>query len=187
MAKRSGQKPTYYLDANVLIDLIEHPADQEPARTVASLLDDGDRGRVNLVTSTLTIIEVWKAKRELDKDTLDPEVEKTINNLWHPDSSPIQLVDCSELIVREAQVMLRKGIARGWTKTKGFDAVHLVTAAREKVDEFFTSEHAMYKWGEVLGLPVCPAHRDPEDVAHEAREAAEAAQLQFGIDPPPQS
>lgn len=45
MAKRDISKPTYYLDSCVLIDLIEHPESQEPAKTVAAIMAAADDGK----------------------------------------------------------------------------------------------------------------------------------------------
>lgn len=86
----------------------------------------------------------------------DPKVADQINTLWHPDSSPIQLVTCHERITREALSMYREHWTKdGWSKSKGIDLVHLVTAKREKVDKFLTTEGAMQKWAPVMGFSVC--------------------------------
>lgn len=157
MAKRDISKPTYYIDSCVFIDLIELPPTDERARIIAQVITDAEDEKCNLVTSILTIAEVVYSKHEIDKKTLDPIIEEKIDKLWHPASSPIQLVDVHELIVRDARKWLREGVTRGWTKTRGIDAIHLATAHREFVDEFFTNERAMEKWGLVMGFAVrCP-------------------------------
>ncbi|MCY2953304.1 MAG: PIN domain-containing protein [Planctomycetota bacterium] len=161
MAKRDISKPTYYLDACIFIDLIECPATQEPAKTIAAVIADAEDEKCNLVTSVLTITEVVYAKHEINQKAIDPAIEVKLDHLWHPSGSPIQLVDVHELIVREANRLLRDNLKRGWTKTRGNDAIHLVTAKREFVDEFFTNEKAMEKWGEVLGFKVCAPHSVP--------------------------
>lgn len=158
MARRDVSKPTYYLDSCVLIDLIEHPEDQEPAKTMVAVMTAGDEGKVNLVTSTLTIVEVTYGKQEIARKGLDPAIEQRIEQLWHPASSPIRLIDPHEIIARDALRLLRDNLKRGWTKTRATDAVHLVTAQREFADEFFSNDLAMKKWGEVLGFKVCAPH-----------------------------
>ena len=160
MAKRDISKPTYYLDSCVLIDLIERPDSEEPAKTISAAFAAADDGKINLVTSTLTIVEVTYAKQELERKSLDPIVEQKIEQLWHPASSPIRLVDVHEIIVREALRLLRDNLKRGWTKTRSADAIHLITAKRELADEFWSNDHAMKKWGEVLGFKVCSPHFD---------------------------
>ena len=47
------------------------------------------------------------------------------------------------------------------------DAIHLVTARREFVDEFITTDRAMEKWAEVLGFKVCAPHYENP---HESRQ-----------------
>lgn len=109
----------------------------------------------------ITIVEVTFAKQELDRHALDSAVEEKLERLWHPDGSPIRLVDVHEIIAREAARLLRDNLKRGWTKTRAADAIHLATARREFADEFLTNEHAMLKWGPVLGFKVCPPHFEP--------------------------
>lgn len=163
MAKNDASKPTYYLDSCVLIDLIEHPASEEPAKTIYSIIADAEKGRFDLVTSTLTMAEVWYVKAEVDKHAIDPEVEKKINQLWHPISSPIRIVEVHEGITRDALRLLRDSIFKGWGKTKGVDAVHLITAHREGATEFFTSgERAMRKWESSFGFKICRPHYEPD-------------------------
>jgi predicted nucleic acid-binding protein len=160
MGMASSRKLKCYLDACVLIDLIEHPIDQEPAKTIAAMLADAEDGRISLVTSTITIPEVTWAKTELDNKAIDSEVQKKIDRLWNPASSSIALVEVHELIAREALALLRGGIERGWCKTKALDGIHLATAKRENVDELITTEHAMKKWADLLGFKVCSPHRE---------------------------
>ena len=157
MAKRNGGRPIYYIEAKSLIDLIEHPADVEPARSVVAVITAATDREITLVTSVLTIAEVYKAKHEANGH-VDPAVQERIDQLWHPDGSPIELVEVSELIAREANVLLRRGLENGWAKTKGADAIHIATALHERADKFVTNEQAMKKWGDLLGYKVCPAH-----------------------------
>ena len=89
-------------------------------------------------------------------------MEAKIARLWHPASSPIRLVDVHELICRDTVKLLRSGIEKGWARTKGVDGIHLVTAQRERVDEFWTSDGGMDKWGPLLGFTVCAPHYDPD-------------------------
>ena len=117
--------------------------------------------RVSLITSTITIAEAWKATEELNNKAISPEVEKKLHRLWHPAASPIELVDVHELIARECGIaLLRTGIEKGWSKTCGNDAIHLVTAKRYKADEFLTNDAGMKKWESILGFKVCAPHYD---------------------------
>ncbi|MEX2387535.1 MAG: PIN domain-containing protein [Phycisphaeraceae bacterium] len=168
-------KPVYYLDACVFIDLIECDEDQEPAKTIIAVLNEADKqsGRFKVVTSYLTVVEVLWAKHEADNHQIDPDVEMKINALWHPDS-PVHLVEVHELIARDAQKLLRDGLKKKWKKTKGNDAIHLITAKREGATEFFTNgEQAMKKWGKLLGFDVCKPHYEPPtEVGPESKESS---------------
>lgn len=167
--------PTYYLDACVFIDLIETPADQEPAKTIAAVLTDAEKGKIKVVTSILTIAEVTHARYEFDRRTLDPEVEKKIAMLWNPASSPVWLVDVHEQVSRDAMKLLRQGVERGWRKTRGADGIHLATAMRERVKKFFTTEHAMKKWGPLCGFEVCPPCHESEETQMELGDMTDGA------------
>ena len=62
-----GFAPLYYVDSCVFIDLIETPADQEPAKTIAAVITDAEQRRVKLITSIVTIAEVWHTKAEIEE------------------------------------------------------------------------------------------------------------------------
>jgi predicted nucleic acid-binding protein len=164
MAKSNERPPRYYLDSSVLIHFIEHVETDELVTILVPIIEDAKKGRFDLVTSTLTIAEVLYGASERKQDgsgVIDPEIERKINLLWHPGTSPIRLVDVHELIAKEAMQLFRSGIPKGWFKTGGCDAIHLVTARHEMVDEFFTTENAAKKWESEVGFTICPPHYDP--------------------------
>ena len=138
------------------------------------MIADAEKNRFKLVTSVITIAEVWHAKAEIDGKAPDPDVERMIASLWHPDASPIWLVDVHEVIVRDAAKLLRQGIQHGWRKTKGVDGVHLVTAKREGVQEFWTTDGAMKKWEPIVGYKVCTPHYEGEEKQLELGEQPES-------------
>ena len=165
----ADETPIYYFDSSVFLDLIEHPEDQEPAKTIAAMIDAASKGHCRIITSLITMVEVLWAKHELDKKKLDAKVENRIMALWHPESSPIKVIEVSEFITRDALSLLREGLKKGWSKSKGVDAVHLITAKREGATEFIATEHAMEKWGKRLGFEVKLPHAvaEPEPVKTE--------------------
>jgi predicted nucleic acid-binding protein len=183
MAKSNSGKPIYYFDACVFIDLIEHPAHEEPAKTIAAIIADAEDGRFEIITSTVTIAEVWHVKAEVDQKAPDEKVELLISRLWNPASSPIQLIDFHEIVAREAAALLRHGIKNGWKGTKGVDGIHLATAKREGADELFTTDPKMPRWKDILGLKyIGPAHYDP---ASRQVDLMEDLLLQGSMPPPP--
>lgn len=150
----------YYIDSCVFLDFIELPTSDPGSVIIANIIEDAEKGRFRLVTSTITLAEVLWAKEESDRKKVDKTVQAKIENLFHPASSPVELIPVHEIIAREAQKLLRGHLHKGWKKTKGVDAIHLVTAKREGVDEFLTTEQAMSKWGKQLGFKVCEPHYD---------------------------
>lgn len=159
-------KPKFYLETAVVLELLEKPKDVEPCRSLWNAFEAAENGECELVSSVLVMTEVLFAKAEADRKAVSPAVQAIMEKLWHPDSSPIRLIEVHELIARDALALVRAHLAKGWQKTKGNDAIHLITAKREKVTELWTTEHAMTKWGDVLGFKVChPHYEKPEDEA----------------------
>ncbi len=154
-------KPKFYLETTVIIELIEQPKEAEICRALWQILEAADERQCEVFTSALTLVEVLFAEKEKKKGEPDPNVADLINTLWHPESSPIQIVPCHEAITRESLSKYREHWGKSsWSKSKGVDLVHLVTARREKVDKFFTTEGAMSKWASVMGFKVCRPELD---------------------------
>lgn len=153
-----------YVDSNVFLDLIELPKNDPKSVVIQSILQDGTKkvGRFKIVTSMITMAEVLYAKREKDGKAIDPSVEETIQMLWHP-SSPVELIDVHELLVKEAVSLYRSHLKDGFSGTKGIDAIHLITAKQQNCREFLSNgpEQTMKKWGEKLGFEVKVPHYEP--------------------------
>src|SRR5687767_3034170 len=95
----SEPKPRRYIDADVLISYIE----DVPARAdiIEGIFEDAAEGRIELVTSLITMVEVRYAESEKRTKKLGKKVTEKIERLWQP-SSPIGLVEESEFVVRGA-------------------------------------------------------------------------------------
>ena len=119
--------------------------------------DKAQSGQCKLISSWLSVAEVCFAAHEKIGKKLDDSVDEKLKHLWHP-ASPLHLIEVHETLVRDAHMLIRKHIEHGWAATRGADAVHLVTAHRESVDQFWCTEHNMNKWAEVLGFEVCEPH-----------------------------
>ena len=78
-----------YLDANVFIAYLANEAGR--ASVVASLLEDAERGRIELLTSVLSVTEVAFVASEHASGDPDAD-ENAIAQLWIAES-PIKLVD----------------------------------------------------------------------------------------------
>ena len=123
-----------YWDACVFLSFIEnHP---ERVKAVRTWLEKAEAGKVVIVTSTLSIVEVAFAKQEKDQRALNPEQEASIDNLWTP-QSPVTLAEFHTPIAFEARRLMRDAMASG-IGLKPADAIHLATCRTLEITEFHT-------------------------------------------------
>ena len=141
-----------YLDSNVLIAYVADETDR--ASVVASLLRDARNEKIELHTSVLSITEVaFVSTDEAGGDPLGSEDE--IDQLWVP-ASPINLVDVSAKITREARAIIRKSKSASVKVVKPADAIHLASATIIGCDRLYTyeSETTRRQWRDLIGLNV---------------------------------
>jgi predicted nucleic acid-binding protein len=114
----------FYWDANVFLSYVN----QLPGRTpdLDALLEQARSRRIEIISSTLTIVEVAFAAEEQLGGPLSPEIEDGIDSLWRA-PSPAKLVEFSTIIARRARELIRLTRERGWS-LKPADAIHLATA-----------------------------------------------------------
>lgn len=125
-----------YLDANVFIAYL---ADEDGrAQVVASLLEDAERGRVEMLTSVLSVTEVAFLSSDNASDDSGAD-EDAIAQLWIPES-PITLVDLSIRIAERARELVRVSRKGNMRRIKPPDAIHLATAEMHECHDFFTYE-----------------------------------------------
>ena len=98
-----------YVDANVLIAYAANEA--ERAGLVQQVLDDARKKRIELHTSVISIAEVAYITTGQASD--DPVVgEDLIDQFWVP-ASPINLVDVSVRVARDARSIIREAKRSG--------------------------------------------------------------------------
>ena len=158
-----------YWDACVFVSLIEGDSARLP--TIQAILDDVDRKKVEIFTSTLSIAEVAFAKVEKDGQILEPSIEAKIDKLWGP-SSPFKMVDTYTTLMHEAKRLMRRvHETDGWS-LKPADAIHLVTAQRVRVRELHTYDDKLYKFADAMQFPISAPRTDsfvfPNDSSPEA-------------------
>jgi predicted nucleic acid-binding protein len=125
--------PRIYCDADVFLSYINGIAERLP--NIEALLEKSGTD-LQIITSSISVVEVAFGKAEQDGKALDAEIEARINALWSPES-PVRLVEFYPMIAEGAKTLLRESIARGW-KLKPMDAIHLSTARQERVTDFHT-------------------------------------------------
>jgi len=112
-------------DACVFLSFIEgHP---ERAADIRELLTRADDGKLEIVTSTLTIVEVAFHPDEKGNHLLSADIEERIRKLWVP-PSPVKLADVHRGVAEDARSLIRSAIASGLDGLKPHDAIHLATA-----------------------------------------------------------
>lgn len=150
--------PFVYWDSCVFLSYINGIADR--VADIDRLLSKSGK-EFQIITSAVTIIEVAFAKVEQDQKALDEDTEEKIKGLWEP-PSPIQLVEFYPLLGHEAKGLMRQSLTRAWS-LKPLDAIHLVTAHRLPSTVFHTYDDALFKYSELLGIPIEPPRvSDPE-------------------------
>lgn len=125
-----------YLDANVFIAYLANEAGRGPV--LASLFEDAERGRIELLTSVLTVTEVAFVASE--QASSDPTAEEdAIAKLWVPES-PVKLTDISMRVAERAREIVRMTSRSDMRGIKPPDAIHLASAEVHGCHDFFTYE-----------------------------------------------
>jgi predicted nucleic acid-binding protein len=118
---------TVYFDTNIFIFTVEGLTEVE--KQTRSLLDALASNEIAVVTSELTIAEVW-VKPIRDSNTA---LQQTFERLFH--ASPVfQVIPIQREILRAAAVL------RATTKLKLPDAIHLATSDFIGCDSFLTGD-----------------------------------------------
>ncbi len=115
------------------------------------MLEECQKGTLDISTSTLTIGEVAFAAYEKIAGQVEPSTEQRIDSLWLP-ATKINLVEVSEFVIRDARAGMRAGLPSN-LRPKLPDAIHLATAKRVGADEFHTYDD-LGKYSSLFGITV---------------------------------
>lgn len=141
-----------YFDANVFLAYISDEPDR--ADIVQSILAEGARGEIEIITSVVTIAEVAYGAEE-SQTGLNEEGEKAIDELWLP-KSPVTLVDVSETLSRKSRSIIRAAKSDGVRGVRSVDALHLASAQIHQCDVIFTyeDEKTRARWQQLTNISV---------------------------------
>jgi predicted nucleic acid-binding protein len=139
-----------YWDANCFLSYINGIPDRLP--DLDALLAEASRGEVEILTSTISMVEVAFGQAEQDNKQLDPGVEAALNELWTP-SSPIELVEFYPQIAQRAKDLMRSGLPMGW-QLKPMDAIHLATAQHFEATYIHTYDDKLDRYAADIGIPI---------------------------------
>lgn len=131
-------------------------ADPQRLPVLEAVLEQAQRsdGKLQIVTSVISKIEVAFSLEESTRRRLDSQEEERINNLWL-DTSVIKLVEVHELIADRARIFIREAMTRRLS-LKAADAIHLATAASMGTKDFHTYDTALFNPGyaSITGLTI---------------------------------
>lgn len=140
-----------YWDANVVLNYLnEH--DPGRVQTLDGLLYRARKGEIEIVTSTLTVVEVAFITGEFDSADLPGDVDQRIAAMWFP-PGPVKLVDLHLRIAEEARALVRLARSRGQRLTPR-DAVHLASAVFLQANAVHTYDKPLHKFGADIGIEV---------------------------------
>ncbi|MFN8187799.1 MAG: type II toxin-antitoxin system VapC family toxin [Gaiellales bacterium] len=144
--------PLLYWDADVLLSWVEDHPERSPL--IELLLGDARAGKLEIVTSVLSQVEVAYSATERRQQALSPEIEQRINGLWEPGGS-VKIVEVYPLIAVSARTLIREGVPRGWSGLRANDAIHLATARHMGVVEFHSYDDTLPRYADLAGFPIC--------------------------------
>ncbi len=146
-----------YWDACAFLSYINDITDRIPI--LEALLDGSarDNGAIKIYTSTLSAVEVAFAASEQKQQTLHPQVEQQLDNLW-ADPGAVVSVEFHDGIGGRARKLMRDGIAQGWN-LKPNAAIHLAPAhwlydVGIPVDEFHTYDTGLPRYAAVVDFKI---------------------------------
>jgi predicted nucleic acid-binding protein len=146
----SNRVPRFYWDSCVFLSYIHGLPDRLP--DIDALLEEARKGKIEIVTSTVTVVEVAFAATEKATKILDQAVEDKISKLWLP-PSPVRLIEFYELIAERARSLVRQAVPEGWS-LQAMDAIHLSSAKQIGVEAFHTYDKNLDKYTTAMGFTI---------------------------------
>jgi predicted nucleic acid-binding protein len=149
MPRRTTSRLRSYWDACVFLSYVN--GDTGRSADLERLLEAAHEGIIEIVTSTVSIVEVARGAQE-QAGQVDAAVAAKIDALWKP-PSPVKLVEFHIVIASAARNLIRVGISHGWS-LKPMDAIHLATAANIDAGELLTYDAALEKYADLISVPI---------------------------------
>ena len=140
-----------YWDASVFLSYLNALPDR--ITTLEAILDSVSKDKQRqIVTSTISKVEVaWVAHEKLNR-ILNADEENRIDSLWD-DSSVVDFVEFHDDIALIARDIMRAGVARGW-KLRTNDAIHLASAQWAQCYEVTTYDSKWDKYKDLIGIEI---------------------------------
>lgn len=158
-------EPLVYVDADIFFNVIKKERGLWPASY--KVLRAAYRGDIQLVASTLLLVELNGHKGDVDAGARDQVVKEYLDRL------DIQWVEVDILIGKEVRQLASE------YKLRGPDATHLATAVRMKAD-YFVSRDKAFPYGRTLGITHITAPRELWDPTTDDAEIDGLASSEVG-------
>lgn len=146
----------YYWDACVFLSYINRYPDRVSVLDKILVESARSDGKIQIVTSTISIVEVAWGIQEQTNKAPDPATEARIDSFWHG-TGFIKPLEFHAAIGRLARGLMKQSIANGW-KLRPLDAIHLATAQQHRVAEFYTYSKDLRKYASFLPFPIGEPH-----------------------------
>jgi predicted nucleic acid-binding protein len=138
--------PRIYWDACVFLSHLN--GEEGRADVIEQIMDEASDGKWEILTSTVSQVEVAFGKAEQDQKAPDPEVLAAIEAYWLPES-PVKLIEFHRLIALDARDLVRVSRIDQDKRLTPIDAVHLASAQRLGAIDFHTYDgHLLDRNGE---------------------------------------
>jgi len=145
----SEEIPSYYWDACVFLAYVKGEEDRVP--DIEGLLEAARRHECEIVTSTLTIVEVSSGVTQLTGKR-EHAAEMRIDGLWST-SSPINLIEFSRSVAEAARDYKRRAVDLGRALST-MDAIHLASAVELQVDALHTYDTKLGGWADEVPIKI---------------------------------
>ncbi|MBA3360247.1 MAG: type II toxin-antitoxin system VapC family toxin [Acidimicrobiia bacterium] len=143
-----------YWDSCVFLEYINGD-DQTRLQEISAILEDAEKNKLRIMTSTLTVAEVAFARYEQAGAALDPVAQAKIDALWAM-GGPVRLADVTPLVAEAGRDLIRLGLPKQpdqW-RLKPADAMHLATAKSLQADTVHTYDPKWAKYETIIGIPI---------------------------------
>lgn len=143
--------PRIYWDACVFLAHLNGDADR--VEVIEQIMDEAAEGKYELVTSTVSQVEVAFGKAEQDEQAPDPDVLAAIEAYWLPES-PVELIEFHRLIALDARDLVRVSRLEQEQRLTPLDAIHLASAQRLSASDFHTYDKKLLARNGSFGFPI---------------------------------